>query len=216
MTHLKHILIALVLVICFSCKNETTDSNSSEDGISLNSKDTISISEQDKSSPKFGNHWSKDELNNRDDESGQNLDESATQSKEIEWSNGNTYYYHYTEQIEWKDSTGTRNVTVYIEDKPKDVYCYIVKCEWCGKEMTSQGYTFEEYPNLDALRGKENGLSNGFFSTIRLALSAATEKQYWDLKNNRIRTEWRINCDYGGPDGFCSLKCESEYNNNNR
>ena len=32
-----------------------------------------------------------------------------------------------------------------------------------------------------------------------------------DMDNNKIRTEWRINCNYPGPDGFCSLKCENEY-----
>ena len=36
-------------------------------------------------------------------------------------------------------------------------------------------------------------------------------KTYYDFENNRIRTEWRINCNYPGPDEFCSLKCENEY-----
>ena len=34
---------------------------------------------------------------------------------------------------------------------------------------------------------------------------------FYDMDNNKIRTEWRINCNYPGPDGFCSLKCENEY-----
>ena len=204
MTHLKPIIVFVIIIICFSCKNTSSNSVDNEGGRPkyggrpINVEDTTAIPapdevevNSDESVPDFGVEF-------------------------VDWADGNTYSYYYTEQIEWKDSTGIRNVTVYIQDKPTDVYCDTVRCEWCGKEMTSQGYTFEEYPNLDVLRGKENGLSNGFFSSIQLALSIATEKQYWDLKNNRIRTEWSVNCDYGGPDGFCSLKCKREYNNNNR
>jgi hypothetical protein len=139
--------------------------------------------------------------------------EPAPPSKDIEWADGYTYTYDYTEQIELKDSTGTKTVTVYIKNKPTNFDCVTRNCKWCRIEMPPQGYTFEEYPNLDVWRGKESGLSNGFFSSIQLALSIATDKQYWDLKNDRIRTEWTVDCDYGGPKGFCSLKCKSEYNN---
>jgi hypothetical protein len=37
---------------------------------------------------------------------------------------------------------------------------------------------------------------------------------YLDFQNNKLRTEWKVDCEYPGPVGFCSLKCENDYNEN--
>ena len=47
--------------------------------------------------------------------------------------------------------------------------------------------------------------------TIVIGRTALEVSNISNQKNNRIRTEWRINCNYPGPDEFCSLKCENEY-----
>ncbi len=184
-------LTILLLLLFFSCKNSNLDegnnSNTIVDG-SSNSNGTKTTTEEQYMPPPPPN--------------------------EIEWIDGNTYTYDYTEQIQWKDSSGTRDVTVYMRNKPTNIQCDIVKCEWCGEIMNSQGYTIDEYPNLDVQREKSN-IKEGFNSLgslIKMILNFDSPKKYFDLDNNRIRTEWTVNCDYGGPDGFCSMKCQSEYN----
>ena len=190
---IKQISIVVVLIICFSCKNNSSNPDDNQGGnpkyggSPSNHQDTNSFPDPDESGPEYGD-------------------------KVVEWPDGNTYTYDYTEQIEWKDSTGTRDVTVYMRNKPTNVQCNIANCEWCGEEMSSQGYTIDEFPNLDVYRGKGN-MMNAINSILQVAINGLRHKSYFDLDNNRIRTEWTVNCDYGGPDGFCSMKCQSEYNN---
>jgi hypothetical protein len=47
-------------------------------------------------------------------------------------------------------------------------------------------------------------LAYGMMGVIR-------DRTYNDIENKRIRTEWRTECNYPGPNGFCSLKCKNEY-----
>ena len=57
------------------------------------------------------------------------------------------------------------------------------------------------------LRGKGNyGALFSFFASM------ISSSSYFDIDNKKIRTEWKVNCDYVGLDGFCSLKCKSENN----
>lgn len=193
MKNYKTIIPFLLLFLCFSCKNSNLESGGSMDDI-----DTT-IGSDSPNSPDIP------------------PEEQYTPppSKEIEWADGNTYTYDYTEQIKWEDSTGTRNVTVYIKNKPTNVDCEIKQCKWCSIEIQAQGYTIDEYPNLDVQREKSSNreASKSLVSLIQMMFNFDSPKKYFDLDNNRIRTEWTVNCDYGGPDGFCSLKCKSEYNN---
>ena len=82
MTHIKLIII-LTLNICFSCKNSNIDAGSSLNDIGNNSmggdslNSTVTPPEEQYTPPP---------------------------SKEIEWADGNTYTYDYTEEIETKDS----------------------------------------------------------------------------------------------------------------
>lgn len=182
-------LTILLLLLFFSCKNSNLDEGNNSNTIVDGSSNSNGTSTEEQFTP-------------------------PPPSKEIEWADGNTYAYDYTEQIQWKDSLGTRDVTVYIRNKPINIQCDIAKCEWCGEIMNSQGYTIDEYPNLDVQREKSN-VKEGFKSLgslIQMMLNFDSPKKYFDLDNNRIRTEWTVNCDYGGPDGFCSMKCQSEYN----
>ena len=194
MNPLKLTFCFFIILLCFSCKNSNLDGGGSMD----NKSNTI-----------IG-----DGSSNSNETATEEQYTTTPQSKEIEWADGNTYTYDYTEQIKWEDSTGTRNVTVYIKNKPTNVDCEIKQCKWCSIEIQAQGYTIDEYPNLDVQREKSN-IKEGFeslSSILQMLLSFDNPKKYFDLENNRIRTEWRVNCDYGGPEGFCSMKCQSEYN----
>ena len=141
-----------------------------------------------------------------DSESG---DEEMESLYQIDWKDGNTYSYAYTEEIQKTDSMGNPyTITVYKSNKPDDseVTCDTKVCKWCGKEQYARSFVIEEYPNINWLRGEADLLS--VFSMMYLIFD---NQKYMDLDNNKVRTEWRVNCDYSGPDGFCSLKCENEY-----
>ncbi len=129
--------------------------------------------------------------------------------KQISWANGNIYSYDFVETIFKVDSLGNKTaITVYKSNPPGDreIVCDTKVCEWCSKEVQAKTYEIEEYPNIDWLRGEPS------IASIVGALSMVFEgKKYYDLDHNRIRTEWRVNCSYPGPDGFCSRKCENEY-----
>jgi hypothetical protein len=188
---IKQISIILVLIVCFSCKNNSSNIDDNQGGRPkyggrpTNSQDTTSTPDTDESGPMYGD-------------------------KEIEWADGNTYTYDYTEEIETKDSLGNvgKVFTIYKRNKPVNVNCETKECRWCRKEIYAENYSIEEFPDLSALRGNGNyGSMYSFF------MSMFSSTSYIDIDNKRIRTEWRVNCDYGGPDDFCSMKCQSEYNN---
>ena len=147
-------------------------------------------------------------LDNSTEESS-NFNEEPEPLKQIEWKDGKIYSYNYTEIITTKDSSGNEiEITVYKSDKPKesDIICDKKICKWCSKEMYADNYEIEEYPNIKCLTAAPD-----FSCIIGLFTSIFDGTHFYDIDNNKVRTEWRINCNYPGPDGFCSLKCENEY-----
>jgi hypothetical protein len=190
MKNYKSIFPFLLFLLCFSCKNPNL-----EGGGSMDDKGNTTIDDGSSNS------------------NGTKTEEQYTPpspSKEIEWADGNTYTYDYTEEIETKDSLGNvgKVFTIYKRNKPVDVNCETKECRWCRKEMYAESYSIEEFPDVDVLRGRGSYSSQNSFY-----LSVFTEPAHFDINNKRIRTEWKVNCDYGGPDDFCSMKCQSEYNN---
>lgn len=138
---------------------------------------------------------------------GSNEPPPSPPTKDLEWSDGNYYSYDYTENINTTDSLGNEiEITIYKQNPPSEIYCNSKVCKWCSKEVYADNYEIVEYPNINWIRG-EPDLSS-IFSMFTLIFDG---KKFYDLDNNRIRTEWRVNCNYNGPDGFCSLKCENEY-----
>jgi hypothetical protein len=148
--------------------------------------------------------------------------------KEINWTDGNTYMYTETETLRFEDSLGNeKNITVYKTAPPAEsiMNCEIKRCKWCGREENARGITVREYPNLDALRGSATYSdllelasvifmnSNEGMSFLSMMMGNKSINAYFDLENNKIRTEWKTECHYNGPSDFCSLKCENEYNN---
>jgi hypothetical protein len=131
-------------------------------------------------------------------------------SKDVEWKDGNIYSYDYTETVNLTDSLGNnRVITIYKRYRPNEenIICEPKICKWCSKEVYSLDYSINEYPNFDYLSGKN---ITSVYGMVGLLLTGE-HIHYIDLDNNMMRTEWNIECNYPGPDGFCSLKCESEY-----
>lgn len=132
-------------------------------------------------------------------------------SKEIEWKDGNTYSYDYTETISRTDSLGNEQIiTVYKRNRPEgdSGSCDSKICKWCSNTSYASNYSIEEYPNINWLRGEPD--LNSFFGILGSLIDG---NSYYDLDNNKVRTEWKANYEYIGPNGFCSEKCNSEYNN---
>ena len=189
MKNYKSIFAFLLLLLCFGCKNSNLEGGGSMDNI--------------------GNTTIGGDSSNSNGTPPEEQYTPPQQSKEIEWADGNTYTYDYTEEIETKDSLGNigKVFTIYKRNKPVDVNCETKECRWCRKEIYAENYSIEEFPDLSALRGNGNyGSMYSFF------MSMFSSTSYIDIDNKRIRTEWKVNCDYGGPDDFCSMKCQSEYN----
>lgn len=155
------------------------------------------------------------------DESEFNIENTPMQeeSQTIDWSDGNSYYYDYTEEITMVDSLQNEQfITVYRMNQPSEasIECVPKVCTWCSTTSYAINYTLEEFPNIDMFRVKE--AANGDIDILSYMSSAfqvygggALMLSYYDLDNNRIRTEWKINCEYEGPDGFCSERCKYEY-----
>jgi hypothetical protein len=147
-----------------------------------------------------GDSWNQKDRNSR-------FSEPAT--KQINWGDGNIYSYHFIETITKVDSLGNqRAIQVYKSAPPdeKEVICEGKVCEWCGREVQAGSYEIEEYPDINWLRGEESLAS--FIGALSMIFEG---RRYFDLENNRIRTEWRINCNYPGPDGYCSPKCKRDH-----
>lgn len=131
----------------------------------------------------------------------------------VEWSDGNIYSYDYIDEISEIDSLGNEKIiTVYRRNKPSEseVSCEIKTCEWCGQSIYASNFTIKEYPDVRFLKGEGNYISllDNFFTIL------FNSKKYYDMENNRIRTEWEVNCEYPGPEGYCSRKCSYESKNN--
>jgi len=132
-------------------------------------------------------------------------------SKYVDWANGNSYSYDYTESIETTDSLGNSIIyTVYKRNRPNEssINCDMKACRWCSKSIPASDYTLYEHPDISFLREGGNPLS-----LLSIVLDLLNFKTYIDFENHKVRTEWKLSCNYPGPNGFCSLKCESEYNN---
>jgi hypothetical protein len=164
------------------------------------------------------NKSSEDPFGYMRDTSGQNIASESPApedpSKNIEWRDGNTYSYDYTESISKIDSSGNEQIiTVYKRNKPSEdnITCEPKVCKWCSQSVAATSYSIIEYPNLNWLRG-EPDFTSIFSMLIGMIGNMYNGNAYFDLENNKVRTEWVTNCDYPGPSGFCSLKCQSEYN----
>ena len=130
-------------------------------------------------------------------------------SQNIDWKDGNVYSYDYTESIVKTDSLGNdQTITVYKRNKPSEnsIVCEPKICKWCSNTSYAVNYTIEEYPNINWLRGQPD-----LSSVLGMFSSMLDGNKYYDFDNNMVRTEWRTNCEYNGPDGFCSERCKSEY-----
>lgn len=104
----------------------------------------------------------------------------------IDWKDGNTYSYDYTEAITKVDSLGNgQTITVYKRNKPSegDVACEPKICKWCSKTTFASNYSIEEYPNINWLRGQPD-----LASILGILTSIIDGNSYYDLDNNMIRT----------------------------
>ncbi len=148
---------------------------------------------------------------------------NISEMKQVDWIDGNTYSYDEIETISTVDSNGKETkFTIYKMSKPNesDIHCETKICKWCSQDVIATSFKIEEVPNINWLRGtKEEAaeiLLDNMIGGILFGHSSAQLKNttYYDWENNKIRTEWKIDCSYPGPDGFCSYKCEKEYNQN--
>jgi len=194
------------LIFCFSFIISILSCNTGGNNESANTSDPDNnISNNDNNNNK---------QNNENVDYNQNEQDASNEQenkKQIDWKDGNSYSYDYTETITKTDSLGNEEeITVYKQNKPSDadVYCKPKICKWCGKESTAYNYKIEEYPNINWLRGEPD-----LGSIIGMLGSIFDGIHYYDLENKKIRTEWNVKCDYYGPDEFCSNKCEYEYRN---
>jgi hypothetical protein len=139
--------------------------------------------------------------------------EEFNRTKQIEWCNGNIYSYDYTETITNVDSLGNEYyITVYKNNPPSEneIVCEPLNCKWCNDIIYSTNYSIEEYPDINWIRGHNN--IESFFGMLAYGMMGVIrDRTYYDIENKRIRTEWRTECNYPGPNGFCSLKCKNEY-----
>ena len=85
---IKQISIILVLIGCFSCKNSNLDGGNTSNTIDNDSSNSNGTPPEEQYTP-------------------------PQPSKEIEWADGNTYTYDYTEEIETKDSLGNVGKVFY-------------------------------------------------------------------------------------------------------
>ena len=158
--------------------------------------------------------------------------------KHIQWKDGNTYPYDYIDEYIEKDSIG-RNYTwtVYrsYPSSASDVECHSYKCHWCGKEVNSTGYSFKEYPTalLYRIEGKQFDLFNlgdvvddeevedeprNMAEQMMASMAGRwvlAVKKFTDYDNHKILLLMKKKCKYDAPEGFCSLKCQYEYKDNN-
>lgn len=130
-------------------------------------------------------------------------------SNTIDWSDGNSYSYDYIETLNLKDSLDNdRVISIYKTNKPSDndILCEPKICKWCNNSTDASNYTIEEFPDLNWTSGDLSSIS--YLDLVGLTYAGTS---YLDFQNNRLRTEWKVDCEYPGPVGFCSLKCENEY-----
>lgn len=198
--------ILLSIVILESCSNPTSTDNS----VNFDSEEQVAPPP-----PPDGSEYTEGEM---EGDGGQNLTPS-----EIQWKDGKSYTYDYTEVIDYIDRAGeTHQITVYKRNQPTTVHqCDLLTCKWCSKQYDAVNYSVKEYPNISWMTKLEKDMN--FDEVAEMAFILVIEKSshwfndearanFYDLENNRVRIEWQYTCNYNSKD-FCSLKCESEYNN---
>jgi hypothetical protein len=134
---------------------------------------------------------------------------------EITWKNGNTYTYNTKEDYQITDKNGnTTIVSLYRRNQPSldEANCGVKTCTYCGKKVERTNITLTEFPEVGWVTGEQS--LESIMGMFGLVLGSAFGDSHYDMddkSNWKIRTEWRFECDYPGPEGFCSLKCQDDY-----
>jgi arsenate reductase-like glutaredoxin family protein len=154
--------------------------------------------------------------NNIDSTSLQLDDEVVSDDQEIKtinWGDGGSYDYYYTEIINIEDTNGEITpIKVYINNVPVNPDCETKKCKWCNSTINLLNSYTEEYPNLDNLRENPNRDSLAQFM-LSLGLNASSYISANNSKGVAIRTITSQICEYEDVNGYCSQKCYHEANN---
>jgi hypothetical protein len=133
--------------------------------------------------------------------------------KTVNWGDGNSYDYYYTENINFEDLNGEIiPITVYINNVPVNSDCKIKKCKWCNSIINLKNNYTEEFPNLDDFRKNPNRESMAQLITslgVSIYNYVSVDKS---SKKISIRTETNNICDYDEVHGYCSNKCYYEAN----
>lgn len=186
-------LYLLTLMLLFSCKevNRESENETLLNNTKTNSEEPI-----------------EDYLENPE----QDLESNT--KKVIEWSDGNSYEYDFTEVINLTDPKGNvEPVTIYRNNIPSNTNCENKKCSWCNTIIYPVSYDYEEYPDISGVRKYANNSSIvSLFWNLGGDISKYT---YTDESTDTIaiRTEWILVCKYEEVNGYCSNKCYYESKN---
>ncbi|MBP6754517.1 MAG: hypothetical protein KA210_00105 [Bacteroidia bacterium] len=132
--------------------------------------------------------------------------------KTINWVDGNSYDYYYTEIINVEDTNGEIiPVKIYINNVPVDSDCKTKKCKWCNSTINLVNSYTEEFPNLDNLRENPNRETIGQVM-LSLGLSTTSFMSSNSSTGVSIRTVTNTVCEYDEVNGYCSKKCYHEEN----
>jgi hypothetical protein len=133
--------------------------------------------------------------------------------KTINWGDGSSYDYYYTEIINIEDTNGDIiPVKLYINNVPVNSDCKTKKCNWCNSMINLVNSYHEEFPNLDNLRENPNRESIGQVM-LSLGISATSFMSANNSTGVSIRTVTNTICEYDEVNGYCSKKCYHEANN---
>lgn len=187
----NYVYLSVIFILIFGCKK---NEESQDSGIIVN--DT--------------------QNQNYDDSTSLQLNDEAVYEEEgvktINWRDGGSYEYYYTEIINIEDTNGEIiTVTVYINNVPVNSDCEIKKCKWCNSNINLVNSYYEEFPNLDNLRENPNRETIG---QVMLSLGMfATSYMFVENSNGvSIRTVTNTICEYDEFKGYCSKKCYHEEN----
>lgn len=132
--------------------------------------------------------------------------------KIINWADGNSYDYYYTEIINVEDTNGEIiPVKIYINNVPVNSDCKTKKCKWCNSIINLVNSYTEEFPNLGNLRENPNRESLGQVM-LSLGLSGNSFMSVDNSSGVSIRTVTNLICEYDDYKDYCSKKCYNEEN----
>jgi hypothetical protein len=154
----------------------------------------------------------------------ENEQNDEQEQKYVSWKDGNSYSYDFEDYITKTDSNGNEIViTVYRSYKPSNAEiqeCEVISCKWCSKELYGEK-ELSEVPDVSWLSPNPDLKNANIFNKLDFVddfftglFSSPFQSNYYDFKNNKVRTEWVINCKYVSTNPFCSLKCKNEFENN--